>query len=149
MIGVDYGTVRIGLAICDPSRTWVSPLTTYERRTEPLDCQFFKEIVKKESVSGWVVGLPIHCDGKESQKSAEARSFADWLELETNLPVKLVDERFSTAFANQLLRPADLSRKQTKKRVDRVAALVILESFLEKCRRESRLDPSSPLDDSP
>ncbi|MFO0922431.1 MAG: Holliday junction resolvase RuvX [Pirellulales bacterium] len=132
--GIDYGTVRIGVAICDPSRTWTSPLTTYERKTPIKDGEFFQKLAKDEQVAAWVLGLPIHCDGNESVKSVEVRAFAKWLCELTKLPIRFVDERFSTAFASQLLRPAELTRKQTKKRVDRVAALVILESYLEQER---------------
>ncbi len=145
LIGIDFGTVRIGLAICDPSQKWVSPLATYHRRSERLDASYFVQLCKAEGNVGWIVGLPIHCDGKESIKSEEARAFARWLEELTHLPVRLVDERFSTALANQLLRPAELTRKQTKQRVDRVAALVILESFLEGTKT-NRLQEPDPLE---
>ena len=140
MVGIDYGTVRIGLAICDPTRHWVNPLTTYNRRTERLDADYFKQVVSREGVAGWVIGLPIHCDGQESQKSAEVRAFATWLQALTGLPYRFVDERFSTAMATRLLRPAELTRKKTKANIDRVAAMVILESFLEAKRH---LDSSS------
>lgn len=132
--------MRIGLAICDPTRHWVNPLTTYNRRTERLDADYFKQVVSREGVAGWVIGLPIHCDGQESQKSAEVRAFATWLHALTGLPYRFVDERFSTAMATRLLRPAELTRKKTKANIDRVAAMVILESFLEAKRH---LDSSS------
>ncbi len=103
--------------------------------------RLFCPAVQSRGNVGWVVGLPIHCDGKESIKSEEARAFARWLEELTHLPARLVDERFSTALANQLLRPADLTRKQTKQRVDRVAALVILESFLERTKTDRQEEP--------
>jgi putative holliday junction resolvase len=131
LVGIDYGTVRIGLAICDPTRHWVNPLTTYNRRNERLDAKYFKQVVSREGIVGWVIGLPIHCDGKESQKSTEVRAFAEWLQGLSGLPYRFVDERFSTAMATRLLRPAELTKKKTKANIDRVAAMVILESFLE------------------
>ncbi|MEM8736481.1 MAG: RuvX/YqgF family protein, partial [Planctomycetota bacterium] len=76
LFGIDFGTVRIGLATCDPSQTWVTPFETYNRRNERLDEKYFCELVNQEEIVGWVIGLPIHCDGKESQKSAEVRAFA-------------------------------------------------------------------------
>jgi putative Holliday junction resolvase len=81
-----------------------------------------------------VVGLPIHCDGGESQKSLECREFAKWLFDETEIPVRLFDERFTTADAKQRMRAGGFSDKKGKKRIDAVAALVLLESFLEASR---------------
>ncbi len=129
--GIDYGTVRIGLSICDPTRTWVSPLTTYNRRNERLDAQFFVQTQKNENIVSWVLGLPIHCDGRESQKSSQVREFAEWLFELTKLPIRFFDERYTTKLANRLLGEAELTNKQRKRRIDRVAAHLILEHFLE------------------
>jgi putative holliday junction resolvase len=140
LAGVDYGTVRVGLAITDPSRTWTSPLETYVRRTEPLDREYFQKLVDRESIVAWVIGLPIHCDGQESQKSREVRDFAAWLSAYTNLPFQFFDERFSSQFANRLLAQAELTRKKKKKAIDQVAAHVILEAFLESKKHSSTHD---------
>lgn len=137
---IDYGTVRVGLAICDASRTWSGPLETYNRRTEPLDRDYFQFIATREGIVGWVVGLPIHCDGQESQKSKEARDFAEWVHYYTNLPVQFFDERFTSAFAQRLLASSDLTRKKKKKAIDQIAAHLILEGFLEYQRRTQGSD---------
>ena len=137
LAGVDYGTVRIGIAICDPSRTWAGPLDTYTRRTEPLDREYFQSLAQRESIVGWVLGLPIHCDGQESQKSLEVRDFSIWLGSYTNLPVRFFDERFSSVLANKLLAEAELTRKKKKQRIDRIAAHLILEAFLESERNSN------------
>ncbi|MGB7344728.1 MAG: Holliday junction resolvase RuvX, partial [Pirellulaceae bacterium] len=92
-----------------------------------------------ERISAFIVGLPIHCDGGESQKSRECREFARWLATETNAPVRLFDERFTTNAAKQRMAGAGLTRKGKKKRVDAIAALVLLESFLESCRYHDEL----------
>ena len=137
---VDYGTVRIGIAICDPDRILASPLEVYP--AEKLDDEggeFFRNLVTEERISAFVVGLPIHCDGGESQKSKEARKFAKWLSDETDLPVRLFDERFTTNAAKQRMAGAGLSRKGKKKRVDAIAALVLLESFIESCRYQGEI----------
>ncbi len=134
LAGVDYGTVRVGIAICDPSRTWAGPLDTYNRRTEPLDRDYFQKLCERENVAGWVLGLPLHCDGQESQKSVEVRDFAQWLFYFTNIPVRFFDERFTSALANRILAPAELSRNKKKKTIDRVAAHLILEGYLEMVR---------------
>ncbi|MCM2373080.1 Holliday junction resolvase RuvX [Aporhodopirellula aestuarii] len=141
---VDYGTVRIGIAICDPDRILASPLEVHPV-TQPdaggyeADEKYFCKLAIEERVSAWVVGLPIHCDGGESDKSAEARKFAIWLKRVTQLPTRLFDERYTTVAANQKIRQSKTTRKKTKKRIDAIAAQVLLESFLEACRYRGEL----------
>lgn len=136
---VDFGTVRIGIAICDPDRILASPLEVHAV-TQPeaggyeADESYFQNLAAEERVAGWVVGLPIHCDGGESDKSTQARAFAVWLGQITSLPTRLFDERFTTVAANQRIRQSKTTRKKTKQRIDAIAAQVLLESFLEACR---------------
>src|SRR4051794_5974060 len=103
LLGVDYGTVRVGLAVTDPDRKFAFPLTTYQRRTRDEDGVFFRETAEREEIGGLVVGLPIHTDGREGQKAAEARAFGKWLAETTGLPVAFFDERFTTAQAESAL----------------------------------------------
>lgn len=139
LAGVDYGTVRIGIAVCDPGRILVSPLETRTRTDPEGDAHFFRQLARSERIAGWIVGLPIHCDGGESQKSEESRRFAAWLQQMTQLPARLFDERFTTADASRRLRAMGLNAKQAKAkkskgRLDAVAAQILLESFLEALR---------------
>lgn len=131
---IDYGTVRIGIAVCDPDRILASPFEVYRVRTPQQDAEYFQQLARQERLAGLIVGLPIHCDGGESQKSRECRTFAKGLHQATGLPVRLFDERFSTAAARQRLGGGGLSRQKKKRKLDAVAALVLLESFLEACR---------------
>ncbi len=131
---IDYGTVRIGIAICDPDRILASPLEVRSAANWRKDGNYFSELAKEERIAGFVVGLPIHCDGGESEKSRECREFAKWLAGATNLPVRLFDERFTTSAAKSRMAGAGYTRAKKKKRVDAIAALVLLESFLEACR---------------
>ncbi|TWT65003.1 Holliday junction resolvase RuvX [Allorhodopirellula solitaria] len=136
---VDYGTVRIGIAVCDPDRILASPLEVHAV-TQPdaggyeADEAYFQKLAAEERITAWVVGLPIHCDGGESDKSVQARKFAAWLRQVTELPTRLFDERFTTVAANQKIRQAKTTRRKTKQRIDAIAAQVLLESFLEACR---------------
>lgn len=134
LAGIDFGTVRIGIATCDPSRTWTSPYETYTRRSLEEDAKYFLKVAKENHIGGWVIGLPIHCDGRESAKSKEARQFAKWISEETELPVRFVDERFTTALANHMLRDAELTHKKRKKQVDKIAAHLILEAYLDSAK---------------
>lgn len=136
LAGVDYGTKRIGIAICDPDQRLASPYENYDRRTPPLDAAYFQHLVKEERVVGFVVGLPLHTTGNESQKSREARDFARWLTELTLLPVQLFDERFTSAQAEQLLLAAEMTSKRRKQRLDMLAAQILLASFLDSPTRE-------------
>ena len=129
--GIDYGTVRIGVSVCDSERTLASPLENYQRRNETKDAQFFRELVKDYQLVGFVVGLPLHNSGDESQKSLESRRFGEWLSNVCDLPVCYHDERFSSALAEQYLAMGNLTAKQRKKRRDKLAAQIILASFLD------------------
>lgn len=131
LAGVDYGAVRVGLAICDATQTWVTPFDTYTRRSERLDSFYFRDFAAAEQIAGWVIGLPIHLDGNESLKSIEARHFAQWLSQATHLPVRMFDERFTTAEARRLLFNTGLSPKKKKQRLDRLAAHLILTHYIE------------------
>jgi putative holliday junction resolvase len=129
--GIDYGTVRIGIALTDPQRTIASPIENYTRRNIELDAQRFKQLVKEEKVTLFVVGLPIHLDGRESAKSVEARQFGKWLAEATGVPVVFFDERFTSSEAENLLLDADLTKKRRKKRLDMLAAQILLTAYLE------------------
>lgn len=129
----DYGTVRIGIAVCDPDRILASPLEVHPAANWRDDGDYFRSLINSERIVGLVVGLPIHCDGGESEKSKEAREFAKWLAAETLLPVRMFDERFTTADANRRIGGNFTSAKK-KQRVDAIAAFVLLESFIEACR---------------
>jgi putative Holliday junction resolvase len=131
LLGVDYGSVRIGLAVSDPGRLIASPLSTYTRRNREQDARFFQELVEEEAIDRIIVGLPMHLDGQEGSKAVEARAFGQWLNQVTGLPVMFWDERFTTVEAEGRLWSAGLTHKQRKRRRDQVAAQILLQSFLE------------------
>lgn len=137
LAGIDYGTVRIGVAICDPAQTLASPLENYNRRTPQLDARWLKMLAEQERIVGFVVGLPIHTSGQESQKSSEARKFAAWVTEVTGLPVQLFDERYTSAHAEALLMDAGYTTKQRKARLDKLAAYILLSAYLESSRTDS------------
>jgi putative Holliday junction resolvase len=131
LLGVDHGSVRVGLAVSDPDRKIAFPLTTYARRSRDEDGAFFRDVVGREEIGGIVVGLPVHTDGREGVKAAEARAFGRWLAEATGLPVAFWDERFTTAQAESALWEAGLTHKKRKERRDRVAAQILLQSYLD------------------
>lgn len=134
LAGIDYGTVRVGIAITDPGQTLASPLEILTRRDKAQDERYFRKLAESEKVAGFVVGLPVHTSGDESQKSHEAREFATWLGEITALPVCLFDERYTTAHAETLLQDAGLTSKRRKARRDMLAAQILLVAYLESSR---------------
>ena len=131
LLGVDFGTVRVGLAVSDPDRLIASPFETYARKDAKADAAYFQRIVASERIVGLVVGLPLHTGGEEGIKAKEAREYGAWLTEATGLPVLFWDERCTTAAAEDALWDAGLSHKKRKDRRDRVAAQLILQGFLE------------------
>lgn len=142
--GIDYGTVRIGIAITDPEQRLASPLESYVRRSVAADASFFRQLAEEEKVVGFVVGLPVYASGQESQKSQEARKFGQWLHEVTGRPVVFFDERYTTVWADELLAAGAIKGKTRKQRRDMVAAQVLLSGYLESSRRG---EPPLPLDD--
>jgi len=131
LLGVDYGSVRVGLAISDPDRKIAFPLVTWERRSRDQDARYIRALVEKEEIGGLIVGLPVHLSGREGQKSAEARGFGKWLVETTGLPVLFWDERFTSVEAENHLLAAGLTNKRRKARRDRVAAQILLQAYLD------------------
>jgi putative Holliday junction resolvase len=129
--GIDHGTVRIGIAITDPERRLASPYENYTRRGPEQDARRMRRLVEEEGVVLFVVGLPIHLDGRESQQSAAARRFGAWLHDITAVPVEFFDERMTSGEAEGFLLDAGMTRKRRKQRIDMLAAQIILSAYLE------------------
>jgi putative Holliday junction resolvase len=129
--GIDYGTKRIGIAMADKSVGIAGPFQTYSRVSESADATYFRNLAERESIDRFVVGLPVHLDGRESQKSAEARQFGKWLHELTSIPVEYFDERFTTSEAEAILEFGDLTKKKRQARRDQLAAQIMLTAYLE------------------
>jgi putative holliday junction resolvase len=129
--GIDYGTVRIGIATADLSVGIAGPFETYARRSERLDAEYFRRLASEERIDRFVVGLPVHLSGGESQKSREARVFGDWLAAITGVAVEYFDERYTSAEAEEMLLSAGLTKKRRKERLDQLAAQIMLTAYLE------------------
>jgi putative Holliday junction resolvase len=129
--GIDYGTVRIGVALVDTDVGIASPYENYTRRTPQLDAQYFSQLAKDEQIGRFIVGLPVHLHGGESHKSTEVRAFGKWLHDATGVPVEYFDERFTTAEADEFLGAAKLTKKQRQARRDKLAAQIMLTAYLE------------------
>ena len=139
--GIDYGTVRIGIATADTDVGIAWPYENYTRRSQALDAEYFATLSKEERIGRFVVGLPVHLHGGESQKSTEVRAFGQWLGEVTGTQVEYFDERFTTAEADHLLGEAKLTKKQRQARRDQLAAQIMLTAYLESgARGQESLD---------
>lgn len=130
ILGLDFGTRRIGVAITTPSQEFALPLETYERRTETLDAQWLRSLARGYQAVGLVIGLPVHMSGDEGGKALEARQFGEWARQVTDLPIAFWDERYSSSLADAYLSQTSYTKKTKKSKRDQVAAQVILQSFL-------------------
>ena len=135
LLGVDFGHARIGLSISDPLQIIASPLPNAKGSKNPkMAARFVADEIKrlKLDLDMIVVGLPIHLNGSESERSAEVRIFAETLAEYTALEVQLFDERFTTVQAERLLKDASMRRKQRVPIVDGVSCALLLQSFLDR-----------------
>ena len=138
LCGIDYGTVRVGVAISDANQTMSAPHELLPRSTPEKEAAYFLKLVEHEQVRGFIVGLPLHISGDESQKSQEAREYGAWLGKVSGVPIEFHDERFTSSLAEDLLMDAGLTNKRRKARRDKLAAHLILSGFLEMRAQDSR-----------
>ena len=130
ILALDYGTKRIGVALSDELRWTAQPLETFERRTLDRDVTHIASLVNTHEVGQVVLGFPLQLDGREGPAVKAMREFAVRLEQGLSVPLVLWDERLTTKAAEDLLIAADVSRKKRKGAVDRVAAAILLQSYL-------------------
>lgn len=137
--GIDYGRRRIGIAVCDSARILASPLLVREAtRDTSIEAAYFRKLVADEELVGFVVGLPLHADGRESEMSREAVRFAHWLAAVTGLPVEMQDERYTSAEAAGRLAGAGLTRGRRRSLHDAVAAQILLADWMRSAGERSR-----------
>jgi putative Holliday junction resolvase len=138
LLGIDFGTVRVGIAVSDSEQFIASPLSVYRRVDSEKDALHFRKLVISEEVVGFVVGLPIHMSGDEGQKAKEARAFGAWLAETTGLDGEYWDERYTTVDADEFMIAAGLTPKQRNERRDKVAAQILLQAYLDSRRKAVR-----------
>ncbi len=132
LLGLDWGEVRIGLALSDETQTLATPLETLIRRKgKRFPMGRFMELVGAHAPAGVVVGLPLTGEGEEEASAASARELASELALRSGLPVVLWDERMSTARALAAIREQGGSTRGRKADVDSLAAAVLLQHYLD------------------
>lgn len=131
ILGLDVGSRRIGIAISDPLGITAQGLETLQRRNKRHDFEYLRRVIQEYGVKEIVVGLPLRMSGAEGTQSEKMRVFADELHKKFGLPVHLWDERLTSAEANRFLRETELSIEKRGKAVDRMAAILILQGWME------------------
>ena len=130
-LGLDFGTRRIGVAVSDPTGTIATPLATVENHGMDGILADLRRIVSETRAVGIVVGLPVRTGGQEGPEARAAREFATRVEASLGLPTRLWDERLTTAGAERALIESGVRRERRKQMIDRVAAQMILQSYLD------------------
>lgn len=135
ILSLDVGTKNIGMAVCDPLGITAQPLPTIRRKGDLcVDLRQVDDAVRQYQVERIVVGLPKNMNGSEGPSCSMAKEFAAAVEEETGLPIVYWDERLTSKMAESAMLEADLSRKKRKKEVDSLAAILILQNYLDYLR---------------
>jgi putative Holliday junction resolvase len=136
ILGLDVGARRIGLAVSDPLGITAQGLVTIQRQNKRLDFEQLGKVIRDYCVTQIVVGLPLRMSGLEGTQAEKMQLFAEELRKRFQLPVHLWDERLTSAQANRLLRETEMSIKRRGQVVDQMAAVLILQSFMESRQSE-------------
>ena len=132
LLGLDLGSKTIGLAISDSGRAVASPLETLRRKKFTADAEALIALIAERGIGGLVLGLPKNMDGSEGPRAQSTRQFAANLLEKIDIPIALWDERLSTAAVERvLIDEADMTRKRRGQVIDKMAAGVILQGFLD------------------
>jgi len=138
LLGVDHGTRRLGLAVSNSDQTIAAPLETRPLRNPAQDLKYLREVINDYRIVGIVVGLPIRLNGEEGDQARLVRRFGEDLRQKLGLPVDYCDERFSSMEAEVLMWSQGISPTRKKEQLDRLAAQVILQSYLDLPGRRGR-----------
>ncbi|MFQ5418143.1 MAG: Holliday junction resolvase RuvX [Myxococcota bacterium] len=132
ILALDYGTVRIGMAVSDAEAVFAFPAGTLTSRGRERDLAALREVIAERGIRRIVVGLPVHLDGRRGDTARAAEKFANAVAEGTGLPVEMLDERWTTREAERALRDAGRSGKQMRGSVDAAAAALLLRTWLER-----------------
>ena len=142
-MALDVGTLRIGVAMTDALGYTAQPLLTIWRRSRGEDLRNLLRLIRKHEVTHLVVGNPLHLSGDVSPWAAKVQEFAAELKRRSVIPVELFDERLSSVAAHEILNEAGVPRQQRTPIIDQVAAVVILEGWMQVELRKQIQSPAS------
>jgi putative Holliday junction resolvase len=137
LLGCDVGDQRIGLALCDVTRTIATALSPVKRKSFTATLETFKQLIQNEQIQGLVVGWPLNMNGSTGPRCQSTRQFVKNLTQHCPLPCLLWDERLTTLAATGALLEADMSRQKRQELVDSVAAVLILQNALDRLKQDA------------
>jgi putative Holliday junction resolvase len=140
-LGLDLGSKRIGVALCDPDERVATPLTVVERsKSRAHDHANIAKLVAEYEVEAVVVGLPVNMSGKVTAAAQSAKEETEQLRAALGIPVHLHDERLTTVTADRSLMEMEMKADARRRVVDKVAAAVMLQAYLDHRRNERRME---------
>ncbi len=131
VMALDYGDVRIGIALSDITRFLASGLENYTRVSLEADCKHIAELIANNNVKVVVLGLPLNMDGTSGVRVEKTKEFAEELKKYTDAKIDFLDERLTSVSAEKILISADVSRKKRKQVLDKLSATIILQDYLD------------------
>jgi putative Holliday junction resolvase len=138
-LGIDYGEKRIGLALSDPTLTIAQTFKTIHYSSLKDLLRQISDLVEELEIDKIILGLPLTMKGSDSQKTTEVRTFGEKMDRRLDVPVIYVDERFTTIRAHQILNEMGKQPSKTRQKVDQLAAQQILQTYLDKERKQADL----------
>lgn len=139
-LGLDIGSARIGVAVSDPSGRIASPIAVFDARDWGRAFHSLQEIVEDYEIEQLVVGLPLTLSGEEGPQAVDVRAIAEKLAGDLEVPLEYHDERHSSTEARRTMRAAGISDKEQRGSLDKVAAAIVLQGWLDARRVQSRED---------
>ncbi len=142
-MGLDYGSTTVGVAVSDALNMTVLPLETITRKEENKlrkTCARIEELIKERGVTELVLGCPYNMDGSSGERVEKTLEFGEMLKRRTGLEVHMVDERLTTVEADEILAESGIKKKRRKEYIDQVAAVLILEDYLNQKGRKAAGD---------
>ena len=131
-LGIDYGTVRIGLALSDPTGTLASPLPHLENKSISQVRSSLDELIQTHDISRIIVGLPRNMDGTYGPAAEKVRNFISQIQESLRTPIETQDERLTTVQASKQLSQIGLNQKELRKKIDSSSASLILQQYLDR-----------------
>jgi len=132
LLGIDYGTVRIGLALSDPTGILATPLPFLDNNSPSQVISAMTALIETHQITGLVIGMPRNMDGTYGPSAQKVRDFIAQIQQSISLPITPIDERLTTAQASKQLSSIGLNQKQLRKKVDSSSASLILQQYLDR-----------------
>ena len=129
LLGIDYGEVRVGIALSDPMRIISKPYKVLPNKDNLFE--EINDIIKNEGVGKVVLGLPLNLKGEDSKKTIEVREFKEKLQNFLEVPIEFYDESYTTSEATDILKKMGYDSKQRRKVIDMMAASIILKGYMD------------------